>query len=132
MKRKYVLIFVLLTVAVTTGIIYYFTSNRKLIKEQVTVECRHMGYACGDCYPKYKVSKVSPEKFNELILGDDIDVAFSSKLQEEKFEKEIGECRICYNFTFKGDLYFSEDKNCFVLKLQDYSMKMWSKDCCYK
>jgi uncharacterized membrane protein YGL010W len=130
MKRKYLLLTALFLVILTTAAVYFFTSAKYQIQKDVSVNCMYMGYACGDCYPQYNVSKVLPSSLEKKLLKKDIDIEFANKEQKEQFEKKVGICGICYIYEFKGNLYYSEKKNCFVIKLTDYNLKLKDEKCC--
>lgn len=130
MKRKYLLALTLVFLLLTTGAIYFFTLAEYAVKRNVIVTCRYMGYACGDCYPQYNVNEVLPSSLKKKLIAKDIDIEFESDKQEEEFTKKISSCSICYIYNFKGDLYYSEKEDCYVVKLRDYSLKVKDGKCC--
>lgn len=97
----------------------------------VRLKCLYMAYACGDCYPQYKIQELyEPKTYGREIIGKDLDVSFESREEESKFEQEVGACGICYSYDFKGNLSYSYRKKCYELKVFSYSLKMENKDCC--
>ena len=129
MKRKYLLVIVLSLVMLATSAVY-FKSAKYNIQKNVSVKCVYMAYACGDCYPQYSVSEVLPSSLDKKLLKKDIDIEFASKEQEEEFKKQIGVCGICHTYDFKGDLYYSNKKGCYVIKLGEYKLKLKDEKCC--
>ena len=89
-----------------------------------------MGYACGDCTPQYFVFEISPVSLEKKLIKKDIDIEFLEKTLQEKFEKELGICRICYIYEFYGDIYYSIKKKCYVIKVKKYNLKIKDKNCC--
>ena len=130
MKRKYLLATAVFLVILATAAVYFFTSANYIIKKNVSVTCMYMGYACGDCSPQYNVREILPLSLEKKLLKKDIDIEFANKQQKEEFEKKVGICGICYIYEFKGGLYYSEKKNCYVIKLTEYSLKLKDEKCC--
>jgi uncharacterized membrane protein YGL010W len=89
-----------------------------------------MSYACGDCYSQYNVREIQPAVLEDRLLKKDINIEFATKKQEKEFENEIGICGICYVYDFKGDLYFSNKKHSYVMKLSEYKARLNDKNCC--
>lgn len=130
MNRKFLRIFLLSSVVIGAAAAVFFTSAKYNIQKNVRVTCMYMAYACGDCYPQYNVENVLPSSLEKKLLNNDIDIEFASKEQEQLFKKKVGRCRICYKFDFKGDLFYSEKKNCYVIKLGNYKMQLKDNKCC--
>lgn len=130
MKRRSLLITLLSLVTIATAAAYFFKTAKYAIGENVSVKCMYMAYACGDCYPQYNVRDVSPLSLKKQLLKKDIDIEFASEGQEEEFKKNVGICGICYMYDFKGHLFYSKKKKCFVIKLDDYKLKLKDKKCC--
>lgn len=130
MSRKLLLIILLSFVAIVIAAVLFFTSAKIDIQKNVSVKCMYMAYACGDCYPQYNVRDVYPSSLRQKLLKKDIDIEFASKEQEKEFIKKVGICRICYKFDFNGDLFYSEKKNCYVIKLDSYKIQLMDKKCC--
>ena len=87
-----------------------------------------MSYACGDCYPQYNVQTFAPASLKKKLLGKDIDIEFTSKKQEQRFNTKAGDFGICNQYNLTGDLYYSFRKGCYVMKLSKYIVKL-REDC---
>lgn len=114
----------------TAAFIWYFKFSSTKIQENVNVECRYMAYACGDCYPQYKVKKVKPASLGTKLTGKVIAIEFSNEKQEIEFGKQTSRCIICYNYSLSGTLYYSRKMDCYVLKLQKFKLSLPDKECC--
>jgi len=127
MKLK-ILIGVFVLVAI--GTIYYFIP-KKISVSKVKIQCNYMAYACGDCYPQYRVNEILEGNNNEVdkILNTELIVEFEDKKMEQEMDKNTAKCVICYNFTFTGDLKYSKSKGkYFVAQTVDYQLK--NDSCC--
>lgn len=120
----------LLLVAIAATATYFLKFAKYHVQNDVIVNCMHMGYACGDCYPQYNVHKVSPVSLQKKLLNQDIDIEFANSKREAEFNKKIDVCRICYIFDFKGDLFYSSKKGCYVLKVARYKLQLKMPNCC--
>ncbi|AEV97020.1 hypothetical protein A4D02_18370 [Niastella koreensis] len=130
MKRKFLLPGILLFVAIAATATYFLKFAKYHIQNNVSVNCHYLAYACGDCYPRYNVSKVSPASLGKKLLNQDIDIEFASTRQEQEFNRKIVTCAICYNFDLKGDLFYSSKEGCYVLKVASYKLKLNFAKCC--
>lgn len=129
-KKKRLLMFIAAAVIIASATVWYFNFSKFKIRENVSVECNYIRYACGDCYPRYNVTTVNPSVLTSKLKGKDIDIEFSSKEQEAAFKKQIGICDGCYKYSLRGDLFYSQKKDCYVLKIKKFKLVLWSKDCC--
>jgi len=130
MKRKYLLGTLLSLAVLTAAAAFFFTSFKYSVQKDVSVSCVYMAYACGDCYPQYNVRNVKPSDVERKILNKDVDIEFVNKEQKDAFEKQVEACGICYIYEFKGELFYSKKKKCYVIKLREYKMTMKDKKCC--
>ncbi|MCB9230533.1 MAG: hypothetical protein H6581_02645 [Bacteroidia bacterium] len=90
-----------------------------------------MAYACGDCFPQYKVEEVNPvEGIGNELKGKEIEVRFVSNDTEANYEKEAGACMICYTHIFKGKLTKSIWKDNWIFWAEEYSLSLLSNSCC--
>jgi hypothetical protein len=75
--------------------------------EPVEVKFRYMAYACGNCYPQYKVYTIQP---TDTLLDDFVEkefwVEFDSQGQEKSVMDQSERCMICCEFLFTG--YFKK------------------------
>ncbi len=86
-------------------------------------------YACGECYPQYKVKEVDPVKGYEFLLDQDISIIYPSKEQEDSIQKLTQKCIICYEFYFRGSVRFSKKKG-YIFKATSAKVKLWDDKCC--
>lgn len=95
-------------------IISLFGSNVP-VRRDIGLSCHYMMYACGECYPQYKVEKIENPSWLFDVTGKDILVTRNVDGDERDFTETIPlrSCYICYDFYFKVDLYFSfRNMNC--------------------
>lgn len=119
----------ILAILTALALDYYFMFGERIIKKNTTLSCHFMAYACGDCYPQYKVEK-APGELEKKLLGKDIMISFNSWIQEEKFLKQVERCAICYNYNLTGNLYYSNRYKCYLLKVINYKMTETFRGCC--
>jgi hypothetical protein len=62
-----------------------------------------MAYACGDCYPQFKVDTIllSNPRMDKL-LGQDVYLVYQKNGIRYSFDKEINNCAICYDYYIEG------------------------------
>jgi hypothetical protein len=127
MKHK-ILIVTIIAIALTTA---YCLVPEKISNTPIKIKCNYMAYACGDCYPQYKVNEIlegGSEEVNK-ILNTEIIVKFEDKKMEQKLDKSTAKCVICYNFTFTGDLKHSSKNGTYLIaKTAEYKLK--NDSCC--
>ena len=65
-----------------------------------------MAYACGDCYPQYKITTVLDSKgfSKQELLEKDIKVVFTDKEFGKRLDEQVQKCIICYEFELIGRL----------------------------
>ncbi len=117
MKKRKIVIILLLTLTLAVGTWAAYTFIPKSIDKQVTLKCRYMAYACGDCYPQYRVDEViipSSGNLQEDMLKKEISVFYKAKELENHISKETSKCIICYDFYFSGELKQSASKGYFL------------------
>jgi len=75
----------------------YFKKNAGAM----TIKCHYMAYACGDCYPQWKIdSGFAVENGLKDLIEKDIYVNYKGKQIGEP--DSINKCMICYDFYFTG------------------------------
>lgn len=98
-------------------------------KNDIQLQCRYMAYACGDCYPQYKITDVLNDSIAKRELsGKDINLEFENEEKEQEFVQLQGNCGICFLYKFKGDLRYSITKG-HILKVSDYNLEKYP-ECC--
>lgn len=128
MKRAYKLFLIILGLGII-GLALFFFPNRN-VGEEVTIKTNYMMYACGECYPQYKVKEiVYPIKGFEFLLNKDISVNYSSKKQEDSIKMVTEKCITCYEFYFTGKVKYSKTKG-YVFKARSAKVKLWDVKCC--
>jgi hypothetical protein len=117
MKSKKILFFGLIILTLIFCGFFGYSYIPKTIDKSVIIKCRYMAYACGDCYPQYRVDEVInslSEKTKETILKQDISVFYEKKELENSIDKQTSKCVICFNFYFTGVLKHSKSKGYFL------------------
>jgi len=104
----------------------YFKKNAGTM----TTKCRYMAYACGDCYPQWKIdSGFAVENGLKDLIEKDIYVNSKGKQMEESVPDSVSKCIICYDFYFTGLLRETlSDKHKF--EANGFKMELRVKDCC--
>ena len=104
----------------------YFKKNAGI----VTIKCHYMAYACGDCYPQWKIdSGFSVENGLKDLIDKDILVKYKGKQIEESIPDSVSKCMICYDFYFTGLLKKTlSDRHKF--EADTFLIKMERPDCC--
>ncbi|HND89297.1 MAG TPA: hypothetical protein PK971_13260, partial [Saprospiraceae bacterium] len=63
------------------------------IENDIQLQCHYMAYACGDCYPQYRVEKVAEGRAaKQELLGKDINLEFESEEKRQVFEQLQRDC----------------------------------------
>jgi hypothetical protein len=122
---KIILIVLALPLAGYSGWRYYNNHYYQTEKLDKPVAFRYMRYACGDCYPQWKL--VSPGSAAVKFSNNDVYITYKgSKLEDILTQKEEA-CLICMEFFVTGVLkktmsgkykveadkyYFTQRKNC--------------------
>lgn len=89
-----------------------------------------MAYACGDCYPNYKIEKVlEPVIIMDNLIGEDIDVLFENSRIQTQFDYKTRRCKICFTYEFYGNLDYSILKSTYTLAVQEYKLN-FHESCC--
>ena len=94
----------------------------------ISVKCSYMGYACGDCYPQFRIdSIISIKKSNySNLIGKDVYIIYN----EQELEELIDSCWICYDYYVEGNLQKSLFKKYFIIRASSYYLKDKRPDCC--
>jgi hypothetical protein len=118
----------IIALALITSI--FLLTRDYLVKRDITLSCNYMAYACGEDCEQYAVVEAIPNSPKAKIVGQDVYAEFANNKMEDLIKKEVGICGICYVYVFKGDLYFSLIRNCNILRVKSFNLKLKSKDCC--
>lgn len=93
---------------------------------EIELTCSYQAYACGDCYPQFKIDTIIYDIDSNVEIGDNIKIIYKDK----ELEEWIDSCLICYNFKVKGKIHKKLWKNYYVLCAEDYSITEKFIDCC--
>ena len=131
MKKVSFLIIVVISIALLFGAWkaydgIYFKKNAG----KMTIKCRYMTYACGDCYPQWQIdSSFAVEKGLKELIEEDIYVERDGIAIEELITDSASKCMICYDFYFTGSMKKTlSDK--FKFDTDSFRMELRFKDCC--
>lgn len=108
--------------------------NEKLSYEgedYVTLQLQYNGYACGDCYPEYRVSKVIENGNKEIsfYLNKDINIEYENSMIREKLK--LPNCFTkCFTINVSGNLQ-SNQYGMLRLVVKSGSINI-DTDCCNK
>ncbi len=104
----------------------YFKKNAGTM----TIKCRYMAYACGDCYPQWKIdSGFAMEKGLKELIGRDIYVERNGIPIEESITDSASKCMICYDFYFTGSMKKTLSSK-YRFDADSFQMGLRFKDCC--
>jgi len=87
-------------------------------EQSVQITAHYMRYACGDCYPQWKVDKADEPL--KKIIGEDVEVIFKGKPIEDYLSSKENEELITYTFSFQGKLKSTISKH-YIFEAQKYS-----------
>jgi len=117
MKKIFLVFLSLLVLSVATWEFItkvFFYQN----EQSVQITAHYMRYACGDCYPQWKVDKADEPL--KKIIGEDVEVIFKGKpIEDYLISKENVEL-ITYTFSFQGKLKSTISKH-YIFEAQKYS-----------
>jgi hypothetical protein len=103
MKRTSLLIIIVVIAALFGAWKAYDGIYFKKDKRTVMIKCHYMAYACGDCYPQWKIdSSFAVENGLKDLIEKDIYVNYKGKQIEESVPDSISKCIICYDLYFTG------------------------------
>jgi len=102
MRNKFIIIILICFLVI--GSLLFFTPI-SINDEPVEVKFLFMAYACGDCYPQYRIETIEPidSSLNEF-LKKEVRIVFSSSAQEKMVNEKASGCMICSEFFFTGYL----------------------------
>jgi hypothetical protein len=86
-----------------------------------------MLYACGDCYPSYKVISVKRNASLFELKGSDVDIRFADEKSEAEFYEAIGTCAICFEYNFEGTIIYDLFRMCYVVEVRQYQLLEYKK-----
>jgi len=96
----------------------------------MTIKCRYMAYACGDCYPQWRTdSSFAAENDLKELIEESFYVIYKGKGVDESFPDSINKCIICYDFYFTG-LMKKTLIGKYKFETDSFQVKMDSPDCC--
>lgn len=109
-------------------------SCRNSIKGKVGLKCVYMGYACGECEPKYKIKAIIKydNALPEGIKESDVEVIFKTSNQERDIDNIVKDCAICYDYYFWGSLMKSSGKDYYTINVDSVRVLLRDKSCCGK
>lgn len=127
--NKNLIVFALSTMAV---IVLFFNILPFEKKSKVKVKCYFMAYACGDCYPKYKIKQVlSSENIpDSLLLERELKIEYLSSKIEQQIDTLTSKCAICYDFFIEGSLYYQHRKEYSILQVDKCVAQLRDSTCC--
>ncbi len=100
---KLTVAFLFVGLLVFGGVKFYDSIYFSQTNEPVTAEFRYMRYACGDCYPQWKVQKVVDDgEANKKYKGKDMQVYFQQQKLYDILKADDQNCIICFQFIVKG------------------------------
>jgi hypothetical protein len=119
---------IIVVVVVLVGILVSVSLKRPI---KVLLKCSYMAYACGDCYPQFRVDSImySDRPIDDLT-GKDVYLFIENRGTKTPLEEEIKNCWICYDYYVEGLLeknWLNSKKQIIVTK---YNLVMRNKDCC--
>ena len=89
-----------------------------------------MAYACGDCYPQWRVdSNFAVEQGLKELIGKDIHVDRKGIQIENLITDSVSKCIICYDFYFNGSLKKTLS-NKYKFEAESFQMELRFPDCC--
>ena len=126
---KFKILYVVFICAI--GLIFYLLVPKNLSDDNVKIKCNYMAYACGDCYPQFKVKDIIQGNNSEVkkILDSEIEVVFTDDKLQEAVDKGTYKCVICYDFIFTGNLKKSFRKGTYFLA-HTVKIKLKNDSCC--
>jgi hypothetical protein len=79
------------------------TKFKFLYVDTVSVQVRYMAYACGECFPQYRIEKVL---FSEADSMDFLNREVSIEFTDKKLEKFVNSCiqQSKRRFIFSGNI----------------------------
>jgi hypothetical protein len=87
-----------------------------------------MAYACGDCYPQYRVDTIYLDSKGMLKKGDEVNLTYFKNGRGLELVEEIDSCWICYEFYIEGKMRNNLFTNKTV-KVDKYHLKL-RRECC--
>ena len=101
MKKNKIIILVLLFCTIS------FCSCRS---DYAKIKCNYMAYACGDCYPQFRIDSIYSSTNNLLKIDDNIHLKLKKENTFVDLESLIDRCWICYDYYVEGTV----NKNIFT------------------
>lgn len=122
-KLNFKYLFIAIVILLIPFIYYkYFTYSN------VKFKCRYMAYACGDCFPQYKVDTIYLDSKMILKIGDDVNLKYFKNGSYLEISEEKDSCWICYDYYIVGKMRNSFFNNRSV-EVESYSFEL-RKNCC--
>ena len=89
-----------------------------------------MAYACGDCYPQYRIDEIlEGNEANKKLLKSEINIEYKTAEIENKLDKKVSKCIICYDFYFTGQIKRSKSKGLYLLA-ENVEAELRDNKCC--
>lgn len=124
------LFFIAISIFILIFFVVFFILESTKNKRDIEIKSRYMFYACGDCYPNFRIEEVIGSNMqSNNIIGQDIDLEFKDTKLQHSFESSTKKCMFCCRFQFKGDLNYSILKRHYVLNVKKYYVTI-NKSCC--
>ena len=119
----------LLIILIVSAVLYFKSFDAS--KGKVKLKCYYMAYACGDCYPQYRIDKILEGNLDTSYLGKEISLEFEIPEKESELDNKTGRCITCYDFYLTGLLKRSKTKGIYLLT-EEAEAKLRNKSCCTK
>lgn len=121
-------VYILIIGAVIIGLFCILPVMNK--SKDIQVKCRYMAYACGDCYPQFKIDSVLYPTNSDKLVGEDIYLVYENNSESFLLEEKIDSCWICYDYYVEGELKESLFKSHKKIIVKKYELKLRSSECC--
>jgi hypothetical protein len=90
-----------------------------------------MAYACGDCYPQFRVDSILyPNESKKALVEQDVYLVYKNNGRETPLEQMVDSCWICYQYRVDGQLVESFLQTHKTIVVTKYELKASLPDCC--
>lgn len=117
---------IILLICALYGLYYWFVPTG-IYGNALQVKCAYRRYACGDCFPQYKIVEVI--KGSRSLKGIDLDLDFESN-NLDSIEKASDKCAICLDFYIVGNLKYTRYNKRYSMKVIECYTKLRFPGCC--
>jgi hypothetical protein len=120
------------TVLLATIVIFGIRGYRQTVSSKAKIKCWYMAYACGECWPQYRIKDVFSVSnvTKKELLNKDVRVIFKSEKLEKKIDSLTYKCVVCYDFYIEGELSYIPAKKYYEIKADTCVTKLRDKECC--